>query len=133
MRGKGQFGEVDKVIDEYFVSKHTEPVPQADLEKPPNEVFYLPIHVVCKESSTTTKVRAVFNASAKTSTGTSLNDVLLVGPIVHPPLMAFTLTILLYLQMSVVCTEPFVCLTQTRISIVLSGEIAPQIHSWILE
>ena len=69
------------------MSKHTEPVPQADLEKPPNEVFYLPIHVVCKESSTTTKVRAVFDASAKTSTGISLNDTLLVGPTVHPPLV----------------------------------------------
>ena len=35
----------------------------------------------------TTKVRAVFDASAKTSTGTSLNDILLVGPTVHPPLV----------------------------------------------
>ena len=33
------------------------------------------------------KLRAVFDASAKTSTGTSLNDVLLVGPTVHPPLV----------------------------------------------
>ena len=87
MHSKGQFEEVDKVVDEYFENKHAEPIPQADLMKPPNEVFYLPIHVVHKESSTTTKVHAVFDASAKTSTGISLNDTLLVGPTVHPPLV----------------------------------------------
>ena len=87
MHARGQFKEVDEVIDEYFVSNHAEPVPPADLEKPPSEVFYLPMHVVRKESSMTTKVRAVFDASAKTSTGASLNDILLVGPTVHPPLV----------------------------------------------
>ena len=87
MHAKGEFEEVHKVIEEYFVNKHAEPVPQVDLEKPPSEVFYLPIHVVRKESSTTTKVRAVFDASAKTSTGISLNDILLVGPTVHTPLV----------------------------------------------
>ncbi|XP_055709929.1 uncharacterized protein LOC129805799 [Phlebotomus papatasi] len=42
------------------------------------EVF-LPHHPVFKESSTT-PVRVVFNASKKTSSGKSLNDVLMVGP-----------------------------------------------------
>ena len=87
MHAKGHFEEVEKVIDEYFVNKHAEPVPQADLEKPPSEVFYLPMHMVRKELSTTTKLRAVFDASAKTFTGTSLNDILLVSPTVHPPLV----------------------------------------------
>ena len=36
---------------------------------------------------TTTKLRAVFDASVKSSTGVSLNDTLLVGPTVHPPLV----------------------------------------------
>ena len=36
-----------------------------------------------KESSETTKVRVVFDASAKTSTGISLNDTLMVGPTIH--------------------------------------------------
>lgn len=40
----------------------------------------MPIHIVCKESSTTTKIRAVFDASAATSTGVSLNSTLMVGP-----------------------------------------------------
>ena len=41
---------------------HAEPVPAVDLHKPECEVFYLPIHVVRKESSSTTKIRAVFDA-----------------------------------------------------------------------
>ena len=44
---------------EYFDLKHAEPVPAKDIDKPESEVFYLPLHVVHKESSTTTKVRAV--------------------------------------------------------------------------
>ena len=32
MYAKGQFEQVEKVIDEYFMSYHAEPVPQADLE-----------------------------------------------------------------------------------------------------
>ena len=44
-----------------------------------NEVFYMPMHVVFKESSTTTKIRPVFDASAKSTTGVSLNDILMVG------------------------------------------------------
>ncbi len=45
MHTKGQFSEVEGVMDEYFASKHAERVPRKDLEKPPSQVFYLPIHV----------------------------------------------------------------------------------------
>jgi len=39
-----------------------------------------------KESSTTTKLRMVFDASAKTTSGLSLNDLLLPGPSLYPSL-----------------------------------------------
>ena len=81
------FKELDKVIQEYFSLGHAEPVPSGDLEKPVEETFYMPVRAVYKESSTTTKVRAVFDASAKSATGVSLNDTLLVGPTIHPPLV----------------------------------------------
>ena len=87
LRLKCQFQEFCDVIEEYFKMGHAEPVPDVDLDKPQQSVFYLPMHAVRKESSTTTKVRAVFDASAKSSTGISLNDLLLVGPTVHAPLI----------------------------------------------
>ena len=87
LHAKEFFSEVQKVIDEYLVNDHAEEVPMSDLEKPVEEVFYLPVHVVHKESSTTTKIRAVFDASASTSSGISLNDTLMVGPTVHPSLV----------------------------------------------
>lgn len=45
--------------------------------------FYLPHHGVIKSSSLTTKLRVVFDASAKSSSGLSLNDALLVGPTIQ--------------------------------------------------
>lgn len=42
--------------------------------------YYLPHHGVVRESSTTTKLRVVFDASCKTANGINLNDTLLVGP-----------------------------------------------------
>ena len=84
---KGQFKEVHEVIQEYFDLGHAEPVPTSSLNKSETEVFYLPVHVVRKESSSTTKVRAVFDASAKSASGLSLNETLLVGPTIHPPLI----------------------------------------------
>ena len=84
---KDEFEVFDTIMQEYLEMKHAEPVPTEDLEKPQHSVFYLPMHAVKKESSTTTKIRAVFDASAKSSSNTSLNDILLVGPTVHSPLI----------------------------------------------
>ena len=46
--------------------------------------YFMPVHSVVKETSSTTKVRAVFDASAKTTSHHSLNDILAVGPTLHP-------------------------------------------------
>ncbi len=75
------------MLQEYLELEHAELVPHDDLSKPEYNVFYLPMHVVYKNSSTTTKVRAVFDASAKSTTGISLNDCLVVGPTIHAPLI----------------------------------------------
>ncbi|UYV72617.1 hypothetical protein LAZ67_10000067 [Cordylochernes scorpioides] len=45
-----------------------------------HKAFYLPHHPIIKEKSSTTKLRVVFNASSKTTTGYSLNDILHTGP-----------------------------------------------------
>ena len=49
-------------------------------------MFYLPMHGVKKECSSTTKLRVVFDASAKSSTSVSLNDTLMVGLTLYPNL-----------------------------------------------
>ncbi|KAL0811450.1 hypothetical protein ABMA28_009850 [Loxostege sticticalis] len=53
--------------------------------------YYLPHHGVLRMESTTTKLRVVFNASAKTSSGLSLNDVMECGPNLQKDLMGLIL------------------------------------------
>ena len=53
----------------------------------PLKRFFISPCTLFSESSTTTEVRAVFDASAKTSTGVLLNDTLLVGPTMHSSLV----------------------------------------------
>jgi hypothetical protein len=65
-----------EMIDEGFM----ELVPEGELITEPGSSYYIPHHCVLKDSSTTTKLRIVFDGSAKTSSGQSINDVLLVGP-----------------------------------------------------
>jgi len=53
--------------------------------------FYLPHHCVFKASDQPPKIRVVFDASCKSSTGISLNDVLTVGSVVQQDLMSILL------------------------------------------
>ena len=75
--------EFQDVVQGYLDLGHAEPVPSAQLTQPN---FYLPMHSVVKQSSTSTKLRVVFDGSAVSSTGVSLNQSLLVGPTLHPTL-----------------------------------------------
>ncbi|XP_058817128.1 uncharacterized protein LOC131680430 [Topomyia yanbarensis] len=45
--------------------------------------YFMPHHAVFNPASTTTKTRVVFDASAATTSGTSLNDHLFVGPVLQ--------------------------------------------------
>ncbi|GFV75066.1 integrase catalytic domain-containing protein [Trichonephila clavipes] len=46
-----------------------------------NNIYYLPHHGVFRPDKTTTKLRVVFNGSASTTSGLSLNDLLLKGEV----------------------------------------------------
>ncbi|XP_062538723.1 uncharacterized protein LOC134206999 [Armigeres subalbatus] len=73
-----------RFMEEYLQLGHMQEVPEPVDDR--IEHSYIPHHVIFKESSTTTKVRVVFDASCKTSSGYSLNDTLLVGPVVQQDL-----------------------------------------------
>ncbi|XP_052561950.1 uncharacterized protein LOC120426986 [Culex pipiens pallens] len=73
-------------MQEYLTLGHMHAVPD-DAEDESSRACYLPHHPVIKEQSSTTKVRVVFDGSAKTSAGHSLNDALLVGPVVQDELL----------------------------------------------
>ncbi|GFR11321.1 DUF1758 domain-containing protein [Trichonephila clavata] len=62
-------------MKEYLTLGHMELVFKNDYAK--KEAYYLPLHAVLRDSRTTTKLRVVFNASAKLTSGT-LNDLLMV-------------------------------------------------------
>ncbi len=87
LHSKDKFSEFSAVMEGIFRCNTQSSFPVDDLHKLPKEVIYLPMHTVRKEHSTTTKLRTVFDASAKSSTGMSLNGTLLVGPTVHTPLI----------------------------------------------
>ena len=56
----------------YIELGHMESV--SNVDKYAANAYYLPHHPVIKESSTTTKLKVLFDASAKFTTGVSLND-----------------------------------------------------------
>ncbi|XP_062534978.1 uncharacterized protein LOC134204169 [Armigeres subalbatus] len=53
--------------------------------------FYLPHHAILKPSSSTTKLRVVFDASSRSDTNVSLNDVLMKGPTIQDTLASIVL------------------------------------------
>ena len=86
LQNKGTFDAFQAVVKEYFTLGHARIVTPSELSSSASDCYYLPMHGVTKESSSTTKLRVVFDASAKTTSGYSLNDTLSVGPTLHPTL-----------------------------------------------
>ncbi|XP_044595862.1 uncharacterized protein LOC123272906 [Cotesia glomerata] len=66
-----------KFLTEYESLGHMQAIPTVDPE--PEPVYYLPHHGILRGSSLATKFRVVFNASNKTTSGVSLNDLLHTG------------------------------------------------------
>ncbi|XP_076385701.1 uncharacterized protein LOC105664200 [Megachile rotundata] len=77
-------------IKEYEKLGHMSRIPTPVVEEA-GASFYLPHHAVIREHSTTTKFRVVFDGSAKSTTGVSLNDTQNVGPTVQSELIAILL------------------------------------------
>lgn len=65
-------------MHDYLITGHMELIPPIEIQTPYN--YYIPHHCVLKSESKTTKLRVVFNASAHTSTGDSLNNSMYTGP-----------------------------------------------------
>ncbi|XP_036146050.1 uncharacterized protein LOC118646705 [Monomorium pharaonis] len=73
--------EYTRIFEEYLELGHMSPITNTN-----DDGYYMPHHPVIKGSSHTTKVRIVFDASATTSSGLSLNDMLMVGPTIQDKL-----------------------------------------------
>ncbi|GFQ72689.1 uncharacterized protein LOC103569155 [Trichonephila clavata] len=67
-----------KFMEDYLKLGHMELIPENEIDVPASSSFYLPHHPVPNKNGD--KFRVVFDGSAKSSSGISLNDKLMVGP-----------------------------------------------------
>ncbi|XP_050521267.1 uncharacterized protein LOC126894359 [Daktulosphaira vitifoliae] len=73
-------------LKEYELLGHMELVTNVNFISA-SKSYYIPHHAVRNPNSSTTKLRVVFDASCKTQSGLSLNEVLLKGPVVQDDLL----------------------------------------------
>ncbi|XP_050065965.1 uncharacterized protein LOC126555042 [Aphis gossypii] len=76
-------------LQEYEALGHMSQIKNVDAVH--TNCYYLPHHAVLRAESLTTKTRVVFDASAKTTSGKSLNDVLMNGGVVQDDLVSILL------------------------------------------
>ncbi|XP_075261162.1 uncharacterized protein LOC142352893 [Convolutriloba macropyga] len=86
----------NEFIQEFFKLRDMEEVPENEMLLPKEKSYYLSHHCVFKDSSTTTKLRVVFDGSAKTTRGISLNDRLMVGPKIQKVLFSILIRFRMY-------------------------------------
>ena len=65
LKAKGQYREYLDTMQEYFDKGHAQPIPAS--EKSCEEVYYIPMQAIRKESTSPSKMCVVFDASAKTT------------------------------------------------------------------
>ena len=70
----------NEFTQEFLKLGHLEQVPAKEMLLPIEKRFYLSHHCVFKNSNKTTKLRVVFDGSAKITSGISLKNKLMVGP-----------------------------------------------------
>ena len=74
----------NSAINEYIEKGFAEKVPDQNVED--KIVRYLPHHAVFRDDKKTTRSRIVFDASAREGDSVSINDCVLLGPVLHPNL-----------------------------------------------
>lgn len=75
-------------MSDYIKSEHMSLVPSDEMEK---GKYYIPHHCVLRPESATTRLRVVFDASAKDLNSRSLNDTQLIGPKLQPNIVEILL------------------------------------------
>ncbi|XP_075150902.1 uncharacterized protein LOC142225011 [Haematobia irritans] len=84
--------EYNSVLNEYITLGHMEETSNKEIDANGKySSFYSPHHAVVRPEHKTINVRIVFNASRKSKSGFSLNDVLLTGPTLQTDLISTVL------------------------------------------
>lgn len=84
--------EYSKNINEYLTSGRMQQTTSEEIVRDGRVLSaYLPHHAVIKDSSTSTKLRVVFDASRPTTNGKSLNDILVVGPTIQSNIVSIVI------------------------------------------
>lgn len=88
LRGNAErLTQYDSAIRSYLKEGFAEKVPEGEIDTTSKRVYYLPHRAVFRPDSSTTKIRIVFDASAKAPGCLSLNDALSTGPNLNPDLL----------------------------------------------
>lgn len=78
-RDPSKASEYHTFLEEYENLGHMTKIEPTEVVKF-KQAYYIPHHAVLRDSSATTRLRVVFNASCRTTNGMSLNDLMLIGP-----------------------------------------------------
>ena len=81
-----QLAEYDHVIKDQLNRGIVEKIDKSEETQPDRQIHYLPHHCVVREDKATTKLRIVYNASAREN-GPALNDCLHTGPSLTPDIL----------------------------------------------
>lgn len=80
------FNQYSDFINEYIKLEHARFIPLELKNSNNDHKYFIPHHCVIRNDKLTTKLRVVFDASMKSSSGYSLNDLCLKGLVVQPEL-----------------------------------------------